>query len=167
MYGYAQPAVIAIDGDLLDSPAAMTSVAAAVAAQLRRRPAWIVVQPSALLLETDADERAILLESLFPSPCMVASDPPRAVADALAAHLRLDGLELPVVDIPTGSAPHTNHSAIVPGDFRAAARVATWCLASQVEAWSIDLQRIPQKVLDVPFVAASPDAARWPAATSM
>lgn len=156
MYGFAQRVVLAIDGDVLDSPSGMSGIADALADALQRRPMVIVVQAPALALDAEPAERAFLLEALLPEPGSLPSEPHAATAHALAAHLRRRGIDLPVVPVPDGAAPHTSPSMIVGADWRGAASAAKWCLAGSVVAWTHDPRLVPKRVDDVPFVAAAP-----------
>ncbi len=158
MYGFAQPVVVAVDGDVLDTPGGVAGIADALAQQLRRRPMVIVVQAPALALEVDREQRSFMLEALFPEPSAVPDDMHQAVAHALAAHLRMRGIDIPVRDVPEGAAPHTSPSMIIGADWRGAARVAKWCVAGLVLAWTNDPRLVPKRVEDIPFMPAAPGA---------
>ncbi len=130
MYGYTPPLVVAVDSELLTDLAGFQRVAAALADQLSRRPAWIAVHAPQRLVDrcqgADLDLAALVdaLEALdaVPGRPILDLDPTvdtprtwleRAVADLLRHHLLDIGLDLPVVGLSADAPLPRRASAIL------------------------------------------------------
>lgn len=116
VYGDTPPAVVAIDGSLLGDCAVLRQVAEGIAAQWRRRPAWILGQPPECLPRTGArlGSRA---ESLLFSPREppAFSDRWEATAWVLQEHLAGIGLRVPVADRAEAATIPRRPCAVVAG----------------------------------------------------
>lgn len=157
MYGYTPPTVIAVDPDLLSDLAGFHAVAAGLAAELTRRPVWIVVKAPGAIEEDDRPSFAI--EACLRVP---DDDLPRdlddAVAEVLRRHLEDLGVTLAVHPVPTGPTPHSPASAVVAGTWRDAVDIARMAGAPRVLAWTLEPEWVPAEVEGIPFEPARPDA---------
>lgn len=156
MYGYTPPTVIAVDPDLLADAGGFQRVAAAFAAELKRRPAWVVVKAADAVWE--ADDSMMALEACLRSPADVPADLDDGAAWVLQTYLRDEGSIVPLADMPSAATPHSPSSAIVPGTWVDAANLAQMAGASRVEAWTLEPGWVPDEVAGVPFVAQIPGA---------
>ena len=156
VYGYTPPTVIAVDPDLLADAGGFQTVAAAMAAEVARRPAWIVVKAAESIVTDDAPAWA--MEACLRSPGDLPRDHDDATAEVLRRHLADAGVRLPVVPVPSGPTPHSPASAIVAGTWRDAAAIARLAGAAEVVAWTLEPEWVPEEVEGVPFEPTRPDA---------
>ena len=157
MYGYTPPTVIAVDPDLLADVAGFQYVAHAMAAELRRRPAWIVVKASDTVTLDDAPDLAA--EACLRMPAELPRDLDDAAAETLRRHLEDLGVLLPVVPVPSEATPHSPASAIVAGTWRDAVSIARLAGAPRVDAWTLEHDWVPEEVEGVPFEPRTPGTA--------
>ncbi len=130
MYGYTPPLVVAVAADVLGDVAGFQRVAAALADELAKRPAWVAVQAHPRLVQrcmgADLDLAAVAdtLESLEAAPdrSVIELDPAvdtprtwleRATADILRHHLLDLGLDLPIIELSADAPLPRRASAIL------------------------------------------------------
>lgn len=158
MYGYTPPTVIAVDPDLLADLAGCQRVASGLAAELRRRPVWIVVKAPGAIEDDDRPNFAVEACLRVPDDTLPA-DLDDAVAEVVRRHMEELGIVLTVEPVPVGPTQHSPHSAIVAGTWRDAVDIARLAGAAEVVAWTLEPEWVPEEVDGIPFIPAAPDAA--------
>ncbi len=157
VYGYTPPTVIAVDPDMLTDAGSFASVAAGLAAELQRRPIWVVVKASEDI--TLSADPAMAAEACLRVPADLPSDLDDAAAAILQRHMEDLGALLPIEAVPTGPTPHSPASAIVAGTWRDAVGIARMAGAADVLGWTLEPEWLPEEVDGVPITPGRPDTA--------